>query len=90
VDVVGFGVDIYLKTTSLYLKCKNQNVKFAFFNASTLNSPIVGIDGCLISCSCFALNVTSPLRFRGTRPFHPGFLSKLSASLVSIVNHRDI
>ena len=28
---------------------------------------------------------TSPLRIRGTRPFHPGFLSKLSASLVSLI-----
>ena len=29
--------------------------------------------------------VTSPLRIRGTRPFYPGFLSKLSASLVSLI-----
>ena len=31
------------------------------------------------------LTVMSPLRIRGTHPFHPGFLSKLSASLVSLI-----
>ena len=44
--------------------------------------------GVLSAVVVFAVEVvvvTSPLRIRGTRPFHPGFLSKLSASLVSLI-----
>ena len=32
----------------------------------------------------------SPLRIRGTHPFHPGFLSKLSASLDINVNSEKL